>query len=85
MNSSQSKNQTKEKINPYEFIKLPDKKRKNQLWFVFYGTECILWTDRIYDYIFYRYRHNGSIGCDRGADHESVGCHQRSDLRYDHG
>lgn len=28
MNSSQSKNQTKEKINPYEFIKLPDKKRK---------------------------------------------------------
>ena len=28
---------------------------------------------------------NGSIGCDRGADHESVGCHQRSDLRYDHG
>ena len=28
MNSSQNKNQTKEKINPYEFIKLPDKKRK---------------------------------------------------------
>lgn len=27
-------------------------KEKNQLWFVFYGTECILWTDRIYDYIF---------------------------------
>ena len=25
------------------------------------------------------------IGCDRGAYHESVGCHQRSDLRYDHG
>lgn len=29
MNSSQNKNQTKEKINPYEFIKLPDKRENN--------------------------------------------------------
>ena len=38
---------------------------------VFYGLVGYMTT------YFYRYRHNGSIGCDRGAYHESVGCHQR--------
>ena len=28
---------------------------------------------------------HGGFGCGRGTDHKSMGCHQRSHLRHDHG
>ena len=48
------------------------KVRKISYGLYFYGDR-ILWTDRIYDYIFTDIGITAALVCDRGADHERCG------------